>query len=54
MKIVAAQNHPKIIVAPGSYKGSIKSAIAAKIIEEEVKDFFPLFEIRKVILADGG
>jgi len=44
----------KIIVAPNSFKGCLKSTELFKIIEKEIKKIIPFAEIIKFPIADGG
>ena len=44
----------KIVVAPDSFKESLRAKEVAEIIEEGIKRVFPQVEVIKVPLADGG
>ena len=44
----------KIIIAPNSFKGCLKSTELVKIIEKEIKKIIPSAEIIKFPIADGG
>jgi len=44
----------KIVVAPNSFKGCLKSTDIVKIIEKEIKKIIPSAEIIKFPIADGG
>ncbi len=44
----------KIVVAPDSFKESLRAKEVAEIIEEGIKRVFPQAEVIKVPLADGG
>ncbi|HMG46575.1 MAG TPA: glycerate kinase [Allosphingosinicella sp.] len=44
----------RIVVAPGSFKGSIISLGACNTISRILRNSFPSADIRKVVVADGG
>jgi len=44
----------KIVIAPDSYKGTIKAAEVADIIEKGVLEVFPDADISKIPFSDGG
>jgi len=44
----------KVIIAPDSFKGALTAKEAAGIIAEEISGVFPLCEIIKMPIADGG
>ncbi len=44
----------KIVVAPDSFKESLRAKEVAEIIEEGIKRVFPQAEVIKIPLADGG
>ncbi|MGB9677959.1 MAG: glycerate kinase, partial [Candidatus Ratteibacteria bacterium] len=44
----------KIVIAPNSFKGCLKSTEIVKIIEKEIKKILPSSKIIKFPLADGG
>lgn len=44
----------KIVIAPDSFKGSLTSVEAAKIINEAISDFDPSIETVQLPMADGG
>ena len=44
----------KIVIIPDSFKGTISSGDAGKIIEEEVRSQWPEAEVIRAEVADGG
>jgi glycerate 2-kinase len=44
----------RILVIPGSYKSTIKSIVAAKIIADAIQETLSTALVRKLVLADGG
>lgn len=44
----------KIVIIPDSFKGTISSGEAGRIIEEEVKARWPQAEVIRAEVADGG
>ncbi len=44
----------RVLVAPGSYKGTLKSIVATDIIANTVLEVLPNALIEKLVLADGG
>ena len=44
----------KVIVIPDSFKGTLSSAQICEIIEDKVKEHFPLCEVISIPVADGG
>ncbi|WP_033543764.1 glycerate kinase [Planococcus sp. CAU13] len=44
----------KIVIAPDSFKGSLTSVEASRIINRAIKDFDPLIETAQIPMADGG
>ncbi|ANW97808.1 glycerate kinase [Thermoclostridium stercorarium subsp. thermolacticum DSM 2910] len=44
----------KVILAPDSFKGTMSSIKVCDIMEEKIKKFFPLAEVIKIPVADGG
>ncbi|MFD1030582.1 glycerate kinase [Metaplanococcus flavidus] len=44
----------KIVIAPDSFKGSLTSVEASKIIDKALKDFDPHIETVQIPMADGG
>lgn len=44
----------KVVVIPDSFKGTLSSAQICEIIEEKVKEHFPLCEVVSILVADGG
>lgn len=44
----------RVFVAPGSYKGTIKSISAANVLYRELRRLMPTVTINKCALADGG
>jgi glycerate kinase len=43
-----------ILIAPGSYKGTIKSNLATQIIARAVERAFPTTPVHQLVIADGG
>lgn len=44
----------KILIAPDSFKGSMTALEVCEIVEDEIKDFYPLAQVISLPIADGG
>src|SRR5512139_3125323 len=44
----------KVILAPDSFKGTMSSTRVCQLMAEQIQNFFPDAEIKKIPVADGG
>src|SRR6188768_2170668 len=44
----------KILIAPDKFKGSLTAEEVCETVQKSLHELFPLLEINKVPLADGG